>query len=128
MTETLTPRLSPEQAGRLAIEIIVDRKGADALMLDISKCSDLGDSMVICTAKSSRQVQAIAHNLSERLKLAGLRRLSVAGMDVGSWVVLDYGDMFIHVMLEDVRRFYDLETLWGDAVVVQRVAGDRAAG
>jgi ribosome-associated protein len=129
MTEApVSSKLSPDQAARLAIEIIVDRKGADVLLLDISKCSDLGDWMVICTAKSSRQVQAVAHHLSERLKAAGLRRLSVAGLEVGSWVVLDYGDLFIHVMLDEVRRFYDLEALWGDAEVVQRVPGDRAAG
>jgi ribosome-associated protein len=82
--------------------------------------------MVICTARNARQAQAIATHLGERLKAAGLRRLSVAGLEVGSWIVLDYGDLFIHVMLEDVRRFYDLEALWADAEVVRRVAGDHA--
>ena len=122
-----TPKTAPDRAVELAIEVIVERKGTDVLLLDISKCSDLGDAMVICTARNPRQAQAIAHHLSDRLKAAGLRRLSVAGLESGSWVVLDYGDLFIHVMLEDVRRFYDLEALWGDAEIVKRIAGDRAA-
>jgi ribosome-associated protein len=121
------PKLSPEQAVDLAIEVILDRKGTDVLVLDISKCSDLADSMLICTARNPRQAQALAHHLSERLKAAGLKRLSMAGLENGSWVVLDYGDLFVHVMLDDVRRFYDLEALWGDAEVVRRVAGERAA-
>jgi ribosome-associated protein len=119
--------VTPAQAADLAIEVILDRKGTDVLLLDISKCSDLGDLMVICSARNPRQAQALAHHLTDRLKAAGVRRLSVAGLEVGSWVVLDYGDVFIHVMLEDVRRFYDLEALWADAEVVKRVAGDRAA-
>jgi ribosome-associated protein len=127
MADSKTPsRLTPAEATQLAIEIILERKGTDVLVLDIGKCSDLGDSMVICSARNPRQAQAIAHHLSERLKAAGVRRLSVAGLDVGSWIVLDYGDLFIHVMLEDVRRFYDLEALWGDAEVLQRVPGDHA--
>jgi ribosome-associated protein len=78
---------------------------------------------VICSARSARQVQAIATHLTERLKKAGVRRLSAAGLEVGSWVVLDYGDLFIHVMLDEARRFYDLEALWADGVVVRREAG-----
>jgi ribosome-associated protein len=108
----------------LAIEVMLDRKGSDILQLDISKCSDLADSMVLCTARNARQTQAIAHRIAERLKEAGLRRLSVAGLEGGSWVVLDYGDFFVHVMLDEVRRFYDLEGMWADATVVRREAGD----
>jgi ribosome-associated protein len=107
--------------------VILERKGTDVLQLDMSRCSDLADFMVICTARSSRQAQAIAHHLSERLKKAGIRRLSVAGLELGSWVVLDYGDLFIHVMRDDVRRYYDLEALWGDAEVLKRVAGEKGA-
>jgi ribosome-associated protein len=118
--------LSPAEVAQLAIDVIIERKGKDVLLLDISKCSDLGDSMVICTARNARQAQAIAHHLSERLKKAGMRRLSVAGLEAGSWIVLDYGDVFIHVMLDEVRRFYDLEALWGDAEVLRRVQGDHA--
>jgi ribosome-associated protein len=119
--------MTPDQAAELAIEVILDRKGFDVLQLDISRCSDLADSMVICSARSARQAQAIASHLGERLKQAGKKRLSVAGLDVGSWVVLDYGDFFIHVMLDEARRFYDLEALWADAVVVKRVAASDGA-
>jgi ribosome-associated protein len=117
-------KISPADAADLAIEVMLERKGHDILQLDISKCSDLADSMVICTARSSRQTQAIASHLGERLKKAGLRRLSVAGLEGGSWVVLDYGDFFVHVMLDEVRKFYDLEGMWADATVVRREAGD----
>jgi ribosome-associated protein len=123
MPDSGSPRLTTAEAADLAIEVILDRKGADVLHLDISRCSDLADSMVICSARSSRQAQAIAHHLSEKLKHAGLRRLSIAGLENGSWVVLDYGDLFIHVMLDEARRFYDLEALWADGAVVRREAG-----
>ena len=66
----------------LAIEEILERKGSDILQLDISKCSDLADSMVICTARSTRQTQAIANYIAERLKKAGFRRLSIAGLSI----------------------------------------------
>jgi ribosome-associated protein len=118
-----TRRPTPEEAADLAIDVILDRKGSDVLQLDISRCSDLADSMVICSARSARQAQAIAHHLGDRLKQAGLKRLSVAGLELGSWVVLDYGDFFVHVMLDEARRFYDLEALWADGVVVRREAG-----
>jgi ribosome-associated protein len=124
MPDAATPsRPNPAEAADLAIEVILDRKGIDVLQLDISRCSDLADSMVICSARSARQAQAIAHHLAERLKHAGMKRLSIAGMEVGSWVVLDYGDLFIHVMLDEARRFYDLEALWADGVVVRREPG-----
>jgi ribosome-associated protein len=127
MADPGTPKkLSPAEAADLAIEVILDRKGQEVLQLDISKCSDLADCMVICSARSARQVQAIAHHLTEKLKHAGVRRLSAAGLEVGSWVVLDYGDLFIHVMLDEARRFYDLEALWADGVVVRREAGESA--
>jgi ribosome-associated protein len=118
--------MTPSRAADVAIEVILDRKGVDVLELDISRCSDLADSMVICSARSARQAQAIAHHLTERLKKEGLKRLSVAGLDNGSWVVLDYGDIFIHVMLDEVRRFYDLEALWADAEVVRRIQASEA--
>jgi ribosome-associated protein len=127
MPEKKAPQATPDQAVDLAIEVILERKGSDILVLDLSKCSDLADWMVICTVRNPRQAQALAHHLSERFKAAGMRRLSVAGLELGSWVVLDYGDVFIHVMLDDVRRFYDLEALWGDADVVKRVPGERTA-
>jgi ribosome-associated protein len=123
MPDSGTSKLTPAEAADLAIEVILDRKGSDVLHLDISRCSDLADSMVICSARSSRQAQAIAHHLSEKLKHAGLKRLSTAGLEIGSWVVLDYGDLFIHVMLDEARRFYDLEALWADGVVVRREPG-----
>ncbi len=121
-------RLSPEEVCDLAVEILLDRKAYDILVLDISKCSDLADYMVICSARNARQTQAIAAQLSERLKKAGVRRVSVAGTEVGSWVVLDYGDVFIHVMQTQARSYYDLEALWGDAKTVKKLEGEKPRG
>ena len=117
-------KLTPEEVCDLTVEILLDRKAFDILVLDISKCSDLADFMIVSSARNARQTQAIASQLGERLKKAGVRRVSMAGTEVGSWVVLDYGDVFIHVMQPQARSYYDLEALWGDGRVVKRLEGE----
>ena len=119
-----TSALSPLDAAHLAIEVLLEKKCQDILLLDISRCSDLADYMMIATARSGRQAYAAVNELAMRLKKAGMQRISLAGAEPGTWVVLDYGDIFVHVMQREQREYYDLEALWADAVVAKRIAGE----
>jgi len=77
------------------------------------------DYFLICSADSTIQVQAIARAIQERLEKSRLPVWHLEGYKEGKWVLLDYGNMVVHVFLEDARRFYNLERLWGDAKVLE---------
>ena len=77
--------------------------------------SSYTDYFLICSGKSDRQVQAIAQRIAEVLEEQGNKPLGLEGTSEGKWVLIDYGDLVIHVFLEPIRRFYDLEGLWIDA-------------
>ncbi len=94
-------------------------KALDLILLDVSRYSSFADYLIICSGKSSRQVQGIADNLEEELRARGLRPIGTEGKREGHWVLMDYGDVIIHVFYEPVRYFYDLESLWSDAPKVE---------
>ena len=96
-----------------------DFKALDLVVLDVSRFSSFADYFIICSGKSSRQVQGISDNVEARLKASGLRPLGVEGKNEGHWVLMDYGDVIIHLFYEPVRFFYDLESLWADAPHLQ---------
>ena len=87
----------------------------DLVVLDISRFSSFADYFIICSGKSSRQVQGIADNIEDTLRDSGFKPLGVEGKRDGHWVLMDYGDVVIHIFYEPVRSFYDLESLWADA-------------
>lgn len=90
-------------------------KAQEIVILDVSRLSSFADYFLICSAKSSRQVQGIVDRLEMSLRQAGIRPLGVEGRPEGHWVLMDYGDVIIHVFYEPVRHFYDLESLWSEA-------------
>lgn len=90
-------------------------KALDLLLLDVSGFSSFADYFIICSGKSSRQVQSIAENVESSLRETGIRPLGVEGKREGHWVLMDYGDVIIHIFYEPVRSFYDLESLWSEA-------------
>ncbi len=110
----LKPVDSKEKAVLLAREASRFMAG-DLVVLDVSGFSSFADYFIICTGKSSRQVQGISDNLENSLKDAGIRPLGIEGKREGHWVLMDYGDVIIHIFYEPVRHFYDLESLWADA-------------
>jgi ribosome-associated protein len=87
----------------------------DPVVLEVKKLSSFTDFFVICSGTSDRQVQAIAGHIEEKLGAEKIRPLSVEGKREGRWVLLDYGDVVVHVFYQPVRDFYDLERLWADA-------------
>lgn len=90
-------------------------KALNLVLLDVSRYSSFADYFIICTGKSSRQVQGIADNIEDELKTKGFRPIGTEGKREGHWVLMDYGDVIIHVFYEPVRYFYDLESLWSEA-------------
>lgn len=93
-------------------------KALDLVLLDVSKFTSYADYFVICSGRSSRQVQGIADNLEANLGAHGIKPLGVEGRREGHWILMDYGDVIIHIFYEPIRFFYDLESLWSDAARV----------
>ena len=90
-----------------------DDKAEDIVAIDLRGKSTIADYMVIATGRNSRQLAAMASHLDEKLTKAGVRRVSVEGADQGDWVLLDGGDVVVHLFRPEVRSFYALEKMWG---------------
>ncbi len=97
------------------IQAALGRKARDLLLLDVREITSLADVFMLCSGRSNRQVTAIAEHIRRFLKEKGIRPLYVEGLKEGHWVLLDYGQVVIHVFYEPVRQFYDLEGLWAEA-------------
>ena len=93
-------------------------KALDLVLLDVTGLTSFTDFFLICSGKSSRQVQGLADNLEASLAALGIKPLGVEGRNEGHWVLMDYADVVIHIFYEPVRTFYDLESLWSDATRV----------
>jgi ribosome-associated protein len=91
---------------------MMDKKGEDIVVLDIRGMSILADYFVICSGKSTLQVQAISDAVDEQLEKAGVRVRRREGYDQGRWIVLDTGDVMVHLFNYEEREFYKLERLW----------------
>lgn len=114
-----TEPMSSRKKAVLCAREASDFKALDLVVLDVSRFSSFADYFIICSGKSSRQVQGISDNVEANLKAKGLRPLGVEGKNEGHWVLMDYGDVIIHLFYEPVRFFYDLESLWADAPHLQ---------
>jgi ribosome-associated protein len=97
------------------VQAVLGKKAEDLIVLDVRDLISYTDVFIFCSGRSSRQVIAIAEHIRITLKKQGIRPLSVEGMTEGHWILMDYGDVIIHVFYEPVRRFYDLEGLWTGA-------------
>jgi len=99
----------------LCVEAAIEKKAFDLVLLEMKRISSFTDYFVLCSGKSDRQVQAIAQAIEETLKRRGIRPLGQEGTLGGKWVLIDYEDVVVHIFLEPIRKFYDLEGLWLDA-------------
>jgi ribosome-associated protein len=99
---------------KFVIDKLEDIKGRDIITLDVHEKSTVTDAMVICSGNSRRHVQSIAENLVVEAKQAELNLLGIEGSNSGEWVLVDLGDVIVHVMQDESRDFYQLEKLWGD--------------
>lgn len=99
-----------------AVTFALDKKGENPVLLDLRGRSSLTDYLLLVSGRSDRQVQAIGDHIHTEFKHRHhLYPLSIEGMDQGRWILLDYGDVTVHVFQQPVREFYDLEGLWSEA-------------
>jgi ribosome-associated protein len=110
----------------LALHAASDKKGLDLVVLDLRAIASFTDFFLITSGTNVRQVQAIADEITERLKRAGTRAARVEGYNTAEWVLVDYGDFIVHVFEEKARRFYDLERLWREGTRVSLPKGLQA--
>lgn len=96
-------------------EAAYEKKGRDIVFLHLRQISIITDYFLLVTGNSTTQVKAIADNITKELKEDGIIPSSKEGYKDGQWILLDYGNVVVHIFLEEQRRFYDLERLWGDA-------------
>jgi ribosome-associated protein len=113
--ETITPATDTRERVREAVSAADDRKAVDLKVLQLGKVTDFTEYFLICSGTNERQVQAIADAIQERLRERRVRALHVEGQNRAQWVLIDYGDLVVHVFQEEQRRYYALERLWGDA-------------
>ncbi|MGA9032268.1 MAG: ribosome silencing factor [Sulfuricaulis sp.] len=100
-------------------DALEDAKTQNIAVLDVRKISDFTDYMVIATGTSNRHVQSSADKVVETLRGHGLRPVGTEGKQLGDWVLIDFGDVVVHLMREQTRDFYNLEKLWSDAKHVE---------
>jgi len=97
----------------IVIDALEDIKGKDIVTLDVSELTDVTDTLVVVSGTSSRQVRSLAEHVVDQAKKAGIRPIGIEGLESGAeWVLVDYGDLVLHVMLPTTRGFYELEKLW----------------
>lgn len=95
------------------IDKIDDMKGRDIITLDVRDKSTITDTLIICSGNSKRHVQSIAEHVAVEAKQVGLETQGIEGQTEGEWVLVDLGELVLHVMQENAREFYQLEKLWG---------------
>lgn len=114
VTDTKTHSLQSEATRILALKALEDLKADNPVVLDVRAISSFTDYMIFASGSSSRHVVAIAESVIEAAREAGQPAVGVEGEDIGEWVLVDLGDVVVHVMLPDVRLYYELEKLWGE--------------
>jgi ribosome-associated protein len=113
--------LSALETARLMVDAATDKKAQDILLLDVRKISSLADYFVICTASVDRQIRAVMEAVEDALDALNVPPYKREGTPADGWVLLDYGDVILHIFSPDQRAFYKLESLWEQAPVVVRV-------
>jgi ribosome-associated protein len=118
--------LTPKALARACTKLALDKKAEDVVIIDLRKLNAPTDYFVICSGATDRHVRAIADSVVDGLRKKKVRAWHVEGHTVGSWILIDYVDVVVHVFNDMTRKFYSLETLWGDAPIesiVPRVKG-----
>ena len=120
--------MNVDELKQLAIDALDDLKGADIKTLDVLGKSSVTDVLVIASGSSTRQVKALADNVVVKAKEAGITPLGVEGERESNWILVDLGDVVVHVMLPETRDFYNLEKLWGDEAPAEGTGAGSSAG
>lgn len=114
-------RLSSRELMNKILDALDDKKAMDIVTLDLNHISLVTDYFIICHGNTDRQVKALADAVVECAEKAGQRVRGVEGLETSRWILIDIGDVVVHVFHRDDREYYNLERLWADAKVVERV-------
>jgi ribosome-associated protein len=104
---------------RLCLKIIKERKALTPVLLEVGKLTSVADYFLIASGNSTRQVQAISRHMARRMREEGLKAYGVEGEQEGQWVLMDYGDVVVHIFYDPIREFYDLEGFWIEAARIE---------
>jgi len=110
---------------KLCLKIIKERKAIDPVLVEVGKLTSITDYFLIAGGNSSRQVQAITRHLRKKMREAGFRAQGIEGEQEGHWVLMDHGDVVIHLFYQPFRELYDLEGLWIEAPRVDLETDDQ---
>lgn len=125
MLDAKEPTTDALERSRVAAAAAADKKGEDIVVLDVGDILGIADAFVITSASNTRQVRTIVEEVEKQVReKSEAKPRAVEGLDDASWVLLDYGDVVVHVFLTETRAFYGLERLWADAA---RVPWENAA-
>lgn len=116
--------LTLDQKTDICTEAAISKKAYDLVVLDLRELSSITDYFFICSGSSTTQVQAIADAVDEQMGKRGIHTLGTEGYAEARWVLLDYGELVLHIFHYETRKVYDLERLWGNAPVVYSNKGD----
>ena len=108
------------EMAKLAIEALEDKKAEDIKMIDISEVSVLADYFIIAGGSNASQIQALCNNVDEKLGRAGHPSKQIEGYDTANWVLLDFGDIIVHIFDKENRLLYDLERIWRDGKAIAK--------
>ncbi|MBA4394337.1 MAG: ribosome silencing factor [Desulfobacca sp.] len=108
-------KLSGQEKAQLMARVALQKKPLDPLLLDVGKNCSFADYFLILSGTSTRQAQALADHIQEALGQIGIRPLGREDGETGHWILMDYGDVIVHIFYESAREFYDLEGLWLEA-------------
>ena len=111
--------MNAKEMVKLAYEALSDKKGSDIKIIDIRDVTVIADYFIIADGSNPNQVQAMADNVDEMLGRAGHQPKQVEGYQSANWILMDYGDIVIHIFDEENRLFYDLERIWRDGQSVE---------
>ena len=104
-------KLTAQERAIKSAALALDKKALDVKILEIGKISSIADYLVLASGRSDKQTQAIADSVRQGLKKYG-KVLDVEGVKEGKWIVIDYGDVIVHIFQEEIRRYYNLDELW----------------
>ena len=115
------PNIEPLKIAQRAVEIASEKQATNILLLDIQNVATFADYFVLLSADSMRQINALVENIALQLKTEGIHIGHKEGTAEGGWVLLDYGDVLIHVFSPEEREYYQLEELWKEAILLVQV-------
>ena len=107
---------------KLAVAALEDKKGEDIRVIDIQGVSVLADYFIIADGANGNQVQAMVDNVEEQLFKAGYEHKQIEGYQTANWILMDYGDIIVHVFSREDRLFYDLERIWRDGKTIESLS------